>query len=89
MNPDGGGSQQFTSTPLHTSSLSTQLMNSKCKQVKPAYGTKTRIQQVGRSPASTATGVQEGVSFFFRQKFRYRSAYDEDYDTDDSYSDSN
>ena len=47
------------------------------------------IQQVGRSAASTPTGVQEGVSFLFWQKFRYRRAYDEDYDTDDSYNDSN
>jgi len=72
MNPDGGGSQWFTSTPyttsssthtICTSSLSTQFMNSKCKQVELAYGTKTRMQQVGRSAASTPTGVQEGVSF--------------------------
>ena len=64
-------------------------MNSKCEQVEPAYGTKTWMPQVRRSVASTPTGVQEGVSFLFWQKFRYRSAYDEDYDTDDSYGDSN
>lgn len=50
MNLDGGSLLWFTSTPyttsistctIHTSSLSTQLMNSKCEQVEPAYGTKT------------------------------------------------
>jgi hypothetical protein len=74
MNPDGGGSQWFKSTPyttshstctIRTSSLSTQLMNSKCKQVEHAHGTKTRMQQVGRSAASTPTGVQEGILFLF------------------------
>jgi hypothetical protein len=74
MNPDGVSLQWFTSTPyttfpstrtIRTSYLSTQLMNSKCKQVEPANGTKTRMQQVGRSAASTPTGVQEGVSFLF------------------------
>jgi len=74
MNLDGGSLQWFTSTPyttsistctIHTSSLSTQLMNSKCKQVEPAYGKKTRMPQVGRLAASTPTGVQKGVSFLF------------------------
>jgi len=72
MNLDEGGLQWFTSTPyttalstctIRTSSQSTQLLNSKCKQVEPAYGTKTRMPQVGRSAASTPTGVEEVFNF--------------------------
>jgi len=77
MNLDGGSLQWFTSTPyttsistctIGTSSLLTQLMNSKFKQAEPAYGTKTRMPQVGRSATFTPTGVQESVSLLLLKK---------------------